>query len=107
MAPKRAPKRHPHPRGTQEARKVLDGDSESCLSRVRPALASEESWSKGPTWYLAEARAAMAACLLVRGRSGDEAHANKLTGSARTMLDPLFDRVTPLHRRIADVSSLG
>jgi serine/threonine-protein kinase len=79
---------------------ALDGDPEGCLARVEPALAAEESWSRGPTWYLAEARSALAACLLARGRPGDAARASQLAVSARTLLDALFDRPTPLHRRI-------
>ncbi len=79
---------------------VLEGDTERCLARVEPALAAEESWSKGPTWYLAEARSALAACLLARGGPGDGTRAQELSESARAMLDALFDQPTPLHRRI-------
>lgn len=78
---------------------ALDGNSERCLSLVEPALVAEESWSKGPTWYLAEARSAMAACLQARGQPGDEAKASELAESARATLEALFNQETPLHRR--------
>ncbi len=79
---------------------VLDGDSELCIARVEPALEAEERWSRGPTWYLAEARSAMAACLQARGLPGDRGRANELAESARAMLNVLFEQGTPLHRRI-------
>ena len=82
---------------------TLNGDFERCLTRVEPALAAEESWSRGPTWYLAEARSAMAACLRARGRHGDEARAFELEESAREMLRSIFAQETPLHRRIPDI----
>ena len=78
----------------------LQDDAERCLSLAQPALAAEEIWSQGPTWSLAEARSALAACLLARNGPGDSARAEKLLRSAREMLNTLFDNETPLHRRL-------
>ena len=79
---------------------VLEQDPERCLLLTEPDLEAEEGWSRGPTWYLAEARSAVAACLAVRGQRGDAERARELLTTARQVLDELFDRPTPLHRRI-------
>lgn len=79
---------------------VLDGDAERCLERVEPAWRAEENWSRGPTWQLAEARSALAACKKARGRAGDAERADELLASARETLDALFEEPTPLHRRL-------
>ena len=76
-------------------------DSERCLELAEPELEREESWSRGPSWYLAEARSAVAACLLARGRAEDVERAERLLRAAQQTLDAVFDQPTPLHRRLA------
>jgi hypothetical protein len=83
------------------------GDVGTCLARIEPALAFEEAVAMGPTWYLAEARAALAACLVARGEPADLVRAEKLLVLAKETLDSLFDRPTPLHRRIAAATAAG
>ena len=80
--------------------RTMGGDPEHCLELAEPALAVEEGWSRGPTWYLADARSAVAECLLARGREGDAERALELVATARATLDELFERPTPLHRRL-------
>lgn len=84
------------------------GEGEACRAQVQPLLHFEESSARGPTLYLAEARAALASCLLERRQAGDREQAEGLLASARETLDALFDDRTPLHSRIeAAVEDLG
>lgn len=81
-----------------------DDRGAACRARVEPALTFEEATAKGPTWYLAEARAAYASCLLKRGGPDDQRRAEQLLESARATLDSLFEQPTAIQRRIEDTA---
>ena len=85
----------------------LDGDAEQCVQAAEPVWQGEERRSQGPTWYLAEARSALATCLAARATGDGGARARRLRESAKVVLGELFEGQTPLHRRLEGAATPG